>query len=50
MLLSADCLEYARDAAYAHIKKAVQALDELPLSDARSSLAAMAEFVVTRRQ
>lgn len=49
-MLSADCIEYARDAAYAHIKKAVQALDELPLSDARSSLAAMAEFVVTRRQ
>ena len=49
MLIDSDSMEYARDAARGHIAAAVGSLADLPVSDARSSLIAMAEFVLSRR-
>ncbi len=49
-LLRDSDLDYARDTARAHISAAVESLSDLPVSDAREALAAMAEFVLLRRR
>jgi octaprenyl-diphosphate synthase len=49
LLQGSDSLAYAQDAAQEHVRQAVAALGDLPVSEARSSLIAMAEFVLTRR-
>jgi octaprenyl-diphosphate synthase len=49
-LLRESDLDYARDAARAHIAAAVESLADLPVTDARDALAAMAEFVLLRRR
>ena len=50
MLSGCDSFDYARDAARSYIASAIESLDELPVSDARGSLTAMAEFVLFRRR
>ncbi len=50
LLVGTESLDYAHQAAQAEIRAAIAALGELPPSDARASLTAMAEFVSTRRQ
>ncbi|MCH7871044.1 MAG: polyprenyl synthetase family protein [Planctomycetes bacterium] len=49
LLNESDSIEYARDHARSHIAMAVESLSELPVSDARGALTAMAEFVLSRR-
>lgn len=49
-LLRESDLDYARDVARGHIAAAVAALADLPVTDARNALAAMAEFVLLRRR
>ena len=49
LLNDSDSIAYARDTARAHIAAAVDSLSELPVSDARGALIAMAEFVLSRR-
>lgn len=48
-LRTTQSVEFALDAARARIAAALDALDRLPVSDARASLTAMADFVLTRR-
>ncbi len=48
LLRESDALEYATETAENHINAAVRALDALAPSEARSSLRAMAEFVIAR--
>jgi octaprenyl-diphosphate synthase len=50
LLVNSDSIDYARQTAYEHVRKSLDILSELPPSDARSSLTAMAEFIVARRQ
>jgi len=50
ILQASPSLDYAGDTAYAYVRQALGALELLPPSDARASLTAMAEFVVSRRQ
>ncbi|MBU0637806.1 MAG: polyprenyl synthetase family protein [Planctomycetes bacterium] len=50
LLQDSESVEYAYQTAYAHIENARAALALLPPSEARSSLTAMAEFVITRRR
>jgi octaprenyl-diphosphate synthase len=50
LLADSDSIEYAQQTAYAHVRRALDILAELPPGDARSSLTAMAEFIVTRQQ
>ncbi len=49
LLNESDSIEYAHDIARAHIATAVDSLSELPVTDARGALTAMAEFVLSRR-
>lgn len=48
-LAAAGSLEYAHTVARRYVAEALQQLDALPPSDARSSLTAMAEFIVARQ-
>jgi octaprenyl-diphosphate synthase len=50
LLADSDSIDYARQSAYEHVRRALEILSELPPGDARESLTAMAEFVVARRQ
>ena len=50
LLVHSDSIDYARRIAYEHVRKSLDILAELQPSDARSSLTAMAEFIVARRQ
>ncbi len=50
LLRESDSIAYALDAARVHITTAQACLAELPPSDARDSLAAMADFVLARRR
>jgi octaprenyl-diphosphate synthase len=50
LLADSDSIDYARRTAYEHVRRSLDILSELPPSDARSSLTAMAEFIVARRQ
>ena len=50
LLTESESIEYARQTGYEHVRKSLDILSELPPSDARSSLTAMAEFIVARRQ
>lgn len=50
LLADTDSIEYARQTADGHVREALDILSELPPSDARDSLTAMAEFIVARRQ
>lgn len=50
MLAEGDCLAYAEQAAQARVDQAQAFLAQLPPSDARDSLQALTEFVLTRRQ
>ena len=50
LLRETDSLDYARNAAAEHVAQAHMALGCLPPSAARDALAAMADFVITRRQ
>ncbi len=50
ILSDSDSIEYANAAAFAQVSAARAVLADLPSSDARSSLDAMAEFVLSRRQ
>lgn len=50
LLAGSDSIEYARQIAEEHVRHALDLLAELPPSDARTSLTALAEFIVTRRQ
>jgi len=50
LLANSDSIDYARRIAYEHVRRSLNMLSELPPSDARSSLTAMAEFIVARRQ
>lgn len=50
MLNESDSIDYARQVASEHVRRALDIISELPASDARETLAAMAEFVVTRRR
>lgn len=50
LLAASDSVEYARQIAQEHVRGALDILGELPPGDARSSLTAMAEFIVARRQ
>jgi len=50
LLAGSDSIEYAQQTAYAHVRRSLDILSELPPSDARTSLTAMAEFIVARRQ
>ncbi|MGE0479996.1 MAG: polyprenyl synthetase family protein [Phycisphaerae bacterium] len=49
LLQQSESIDYAQDAAFRRINQALQALGELPPGDAKSSLTAMAEFVLIRR-
>jgi octaprenyl-diphosphate synthase len=50
LLVDSDSIEYARQIAEEHVRRSLDLLSELPPSDARASLTALAEFIVTRRQ
>jgi octaprenyl-diphosphate synthase len=50
LLADSDSIDYARRIAYEHVRRSLDILSELPPSDARSSLTAMAEFIIARRQ
>jgi octaprenyl-diphosphate synthase len=50
LLADSESVEYARQTAYAHVRRSLDVLSDLPPSDARDSLTALAEFIVTRRQ
>jgi geranylgeranyl pyrophosphate synthase len=50
LLADSDSIDYARQTAYAHVRRSLDLLTELPPSDARASLTAMAEFILARRQ
>lgn len=50
LLAESDSIEYANQTAYARVSTARAIAAELPPGDARSSLEAMAEFVLSRRQ
>jgi octaprenyl-diphosphate synthase len=50
LLADSDSIEYARQSAYGHVRRSLDILSDLPPTDARSSLTAMAEFIVARRQ
>lgn len=50
MLAVSDSIDYARDAAETHIRRAIDLLGALPGGVARDSLTTMAEFVLARRQ
>jgi octaprenyl-diphosphate synthase len=50
LLADSNSLDYARDVAARYVCQAVAVLSELPPSEARDALAAMAEFVIARRQ
>lgn len=49
LLRESESLEYATAVAEGHIRRALGAIDDLPASEARNSLAVMAEFVTARR-
>lgn len=49
-LAETESIAYAQQTAYAHVRRSLDLLAELPLSDARENLTALAEFIVTRRQ
>jgi octaprenyl-diphosphate synthase len=48
LILPSPSIQYARDAARAHVDRARTAIADLPETDARQVLDAMAEFVVSR--
>ena len=50
LLADSDSIEYARQTAYEHVRRSLDILSELPPSDAKASLTAMAEFIVARRR
>ncbi len=50
LLADSDSLEYARQTAHKHVRNSLDILAELPPTEARTSLTAMAEFIVARRQ
>ncbi|MBU0617724.1 MAG: polyprenyl synthetase family protein, partial [Planctomycetes bacterium] len=50
LLADSDSIGYARQTAYEHVRRSLDILAELPPSDPRASLTAMAEFIVARRQ
>lgn len=50
LLVDSDSLDYARQTAYEHVRRSLDLLSELPRSDAKAALTAMAEFIVVRRQ
>ncbi|MFQ5807290.1 MAG: polyprenyl synthetase family protein [Phycisphaerae bacterium] len=50
LLADSDSIEYAQQTAYVHIRQSLDILSDLPPSDARASLTALAEFIVARRQ
>jgi geranylgeranyl pyrophosphate synthase len=47
-LRDAGSIDYARGAAQVQVNKALAALEVLPLSSAKSTLAALAEFILQR--
>jgi geranylgeranyl pyrophosphate synthase len=49
VLAGSDSLDYTLDAARSHVTAALAALADLPESDARARLGAMAEFILLRR-
>lgn len=50
LLAGSESIEFANQAAQSYVAAAREALTDLPPSDARTSLDAMAEFVLSRRQ
>jgi len=50
MLAASDSLDYAARIAREHVQESIDILEHLPPSDARTSLTAMAEFTLTRKQ
>lgn len=50
LLADSESIEYAQQTACAHVRRSLDFLSELPPSDARASLTAMAEFIIARRQ
>jgi geranylgeranyl pyrophosphate synthase len=48
-LARAGSIEYAQDTARQYVREALAALEDVPASGARDKLAALAEFVLTRR-
>ncbi len=50
LVADSDSIDYARQVAYEHVRKSLDILSELPPSDAKASLTAMAEFIVARRR
>jgi len=49
LLVDSESVDYAHQLAATHVATALEILSELPPSDARSSLQAMAEFILARR-
>lgn len=50
LLAGSDSIDYAQQVAYSHVRRSLDILSELPPCDARASLTALAEFIVSRRQ